>query len=183
MGVRVLRASAFLIDERTYSYDPAGSITSRTGALGDQHYTYDTLDRLTGQEIQADGKNWQYAYGQNHNRQTRTDGAGLNELYSYQPETNPLTEVDKLLTPRLGTNNDSQRIMWNWKGEAFGEGEAIGPIEVNLRFPGQFSDKETGHHYKYLRDYAPGLGRYVQGDPIGLTGPIRFSIRLRLLYV
>jgi RHS repeat-associated protein len=276
-----------IVDERTYDYDPAGNITARTGTPGDQHYAYDALDRLTGQEITTESKTWQYAYGPNHNRQTRTDGDGLNEIYSYQPDTNRLTEIDKflgqqsqtvpptrqfiynqtnrfaeyiedgqtvarytynalgqrtrkgldpettlfhydvgisllgesddagnptreylwlnnrpvaqiestglvtylhadhLLTPRVGTS-DGQSIVWRWEGEAFGDIDATGLIEINLRFPGQYFDRETGQHYNNFRDYASKIGRYVQSDPFGLQGglnlfmyanqnPIRFS--------
>jgi len=77
--------------------------------------------------------------------------------------------TDHLLTLGLGTSN-SQQIIWNREGDAFGENEANGPVELKLRFPRQYSDKETGHHYNYFRDYAPGLRRYVQSDPIGIDG-------------
>jgi RHS repeat-associated protein len=40
----------------------------------------------------------------------------------------------------------------------------------NLRFPGQYRDRETGWHYNYFRDYEPGTGRYMQSDPMGLWG-------------
>jgi RHS repeat-associated protein len=48
----------------------------------------------------------------------------------------------------------------------------LGNFEYNLRFPGQYRDKETATNYNYFRDYDPSTGRYVQSDPIGLAGGI-----------
>ncbi|KAB0702354.1 RHS repeat-associated core domain-containing protein, partial [Pseudomonas aeruginosa] len=45
-----------------------------------------------------------------------------------------------------------------------------GSTQVNLRFPGQYYDAESGLHYNYFRDYDPETGRYVESDPIGLDG-------------
>ena len=45
------------------------------------------------------------------------------------------------------------------------------PAQVfNLRFPGQYSDSETGSFYNYYRTYQASQGRYTQPDPIGLNG-------------
>ncbi|MCU6226783.1 type IV secretion protein Rhs, partial [Morganella morganii] len=40
----------------------------------------------------------------------------------------------------------------------------------NLRFQGQYFDRETGLHYNTFRYYAPDTGRFTQQDPIGLMG-------------
>ncbi|MFI5687704.1 RHS repeat-associated core domain-containing protein [Streptomyces sp. NPDC051636] len=38
-----------------------------------------------------------------------------------------------------------------------------------LRFPGQYHDVETGHHYNLHRHYDPETGRYLSPDPLGLV--------------
>jgi RHS repeat-associated protein len=85
---------------------------------------------------------------------------------------------DHLNTPRVITNQASQ-VVWRWDHtEPFGADPAnsnpsgLGTFEFNLRLPGQYFDKETNLHYNYFRDYDPGIGRYVQSDPIGLEGGI-----------
>ncbi|SFO05770.1 RHS repeat-associated core domain-containing protein [Variovorax sp. PDC80] len=42
--------------------------------------------------------------------------------------------------------------------------------EQNLRFPGQYLDRDTGLHYNTFRFYDPDIGRFISPDPIGLAG-------------
>lgn len=82
---------------------------------------------------------------------------------------------DHLDTPRLISNVQGQAL-WKWDSDAFGTTLAnenpqnLGTFNYNLRFPGQYYDRETKTHYNYFRDYDPATGRYIQSDPIGLQG-------------
>jgi RHS repeat-associated protein len=89
----------------------------------------------------------------------------------------PETRIFAIHSNHLGTpqivTNSSQNIVWRAGYSAFGQANVdIQKITLNLRFPGQYFDKETGTHYNYFRDYDPGTGRYIQSDPIGLEGGV-----------
>jgi RHS repeat-associated protein len=40
---------------------------------------------------------------------------------------------------------------------------------IDLRFPGQWFQAESGLHQNWMRDYDPTTGRYIQADPLGLV--------------
>lgn len=46
------------------------------------------------------------------------------------------------------------------------------PFTFNLRFPGQYADRESGLSYNNYWDYDPARGSCVQSDPVGLLGGI-----------
>jgi RHS repeat-associated protein len=84
--------------------------------------------------------------------------------------------TDHLNTPRQ-VYDDQQQLRWKWdQAEPFGVTTPdenplnLGAFELPIRFPGQYSDKETNLSYNYFRDYDSNVGRYVQADPIGLHG-------------
>ncbi len=91
--------------------------------------------------------------------------------------TTSYVETDHLATPRLITNASRQK-RWTWESAPYGDTfpnenpQALGAYKYNLRFPGQYFDAETNHHYNHHRDYESTIGRYVQSDPIGLYGGI-----------
>jgi len=65
------------------------------------------------------------------------------------------------------------RLVWHAELLPFGSAvERIHDLDQRVRFPGQYQDDTAGAHYNYQRWYDPGLGRYLQSDPIGLAGGI-----------
>jgi RHS repeat-associated protein len=84
--------------------------------------------------------------------------------------------ADHLGAPRAITNA-SGTVVWKATYQPFGQATINAdvtnsghPTTLNLRFPGQYFDAESGLHYNGLRDYDPGTGRYLTSDPSGLRG-------------
>ncbi|MDR4486158.1 MAG: RHS repeat-associated core domain-containing protein [Nitrospirales bacterium] len=78
--------------------------------------------------------------------------------------------ADHLGSPQKMTDAN-QALVWDAVYTPFGQVHSItGTATDNQRFPGQYTDAETGFNYNYFRDYDPSIGRYVQSDPIGLRG-------------
>jgi len=85
---------------------------------------------------------------------------------------------DHLGTPQH-VSNEEGNVVWSASYRPFGsatvdedvDGDGLA-YEMNLRFPGQYFDGETGLHYNYYRTYDPELGRYLEPDPIGLNGGV-----------
>jgi RHS repeat-associated protein len=87
-------------------------------------------------------------------------------------------QPDHLDTPRV-IANQAQQTVWRWDNDdpfganiANSDPSGLGTFVFNLRLPGQYFDVETNNHYNYFRDYSPGIGRYIQSDPMGLRGGI-----------
>jgi RHS repeat-associated protein len=77
---------------------------------------------------------------------------------------------DHLNTPRAVTDTAGD-VVWQANLKPFGEEfEPVSdmPFDLLLRFPGQYHDRETGLYQNWHREYASGLGRYAQVDPLGL---------------
>ncbi len=83
---------------------------------------------------------------------------------------------DHLGTPKLLTNSAAKPV-WQASYTPFGLAIINADVDnngvavtLNIRFPGQYYDAESGLHYNWFRYYDPTIGRYVTSDPIGLAG-------------
>ena len=173
----------------TYVYNQAGQLAQvKLGVSVVATYRYDYLGRRTQKQIGATTTVYHYDQANHLIAETSSSGAVL-RTYVWRNNT-PIVqieqtgtqdqvyylEVDNLDTPRTA-RNETGTIIWQWHSDAFGttapnedpDGDGIA-TRINLRFPGQYYDAETGLHYNLARYYSPALGRYLQSDPIGLAG-------------
>jgi RHS repeat-associated protein len=80
--------------------------------------------------------------------------------------------ADHLARPQKITAAN-RSLVWDGQYAPFGETHSVtGTITNVLLFPGQLADPETGLSQNWHRDYDPSLGRYLQPDPLGLSGGV-----------
>lgn len=144
-------------------------------------YTYNALGERI-KKINQNGLSTVFHYGPDGELLYEQDANGNTKAYVWL-DGRPLARIDNdaqiyyyhvdhLATPQAMTDAAGTAV-WKADYEPFGKATVkVSTVENNLRFPGQYYDRETGLHYNYFRDYDPGTGRYVEADPIGLEGGI-----------
>ena len=157
----------------SYQYDPFGRRISKTVNGKTTYYIYSSEGLIA--ELDQTGR-MQVAYGWAPDSDWGTRPlwqANLNEGQTLKNASYHYLITDHLGTPQLAINSAGEQS-WKINSDAFGNSEldANNQITMNLRFPGQYYDEETGLSYNYFRDYDAKTGRYIQNDPIGLAGGI-----------
>ncbi len=197
---RLLGVSGSL--NESYSYDAAGNVVAHNTPAADYAFSFSARNRLAQVSVGAIVTTyWYNGLGQRVSKLAQATGAQVFFVYDeaghllgrynssggVDEETVYLGDLpvavlepggpyyiapDHLGSPHQITNG-GQQVVWFWDHDPFGNGQPTGALtSYKPRFPGQFYDAETGLHYNYFRDYDPTTGRYIESDPIGLTGGI-----------
>jgi RHS repeat-associated protein len=159
----------------SYRYNGKGERVLKTDAVSaanSRQYVYDEAGHLLGEYTTAGVRVKEYVW---------LDDTLVAVLSTFDASTYQYVETDHLGTPRAVVHPIKSTIAWRWdiNNTAFGEhlpngnpdGDSL-TYALNLRYPGQYYDAESGLYYNMRRDYEPGTGRYVESDPIGLGGGI-----------
>lgn len=159
-GERVYKSSAS--DTRWFVYAETGHLLGEYSVNTKQEYlwvdnTPVAMLTITGDALHADDTLFANGF---------EPDASLTSTVTY-------IHSDQLDSPRAVTSTSgTTQWSWPWQSNPFGETAPTGAMTLNLRYPGQYYDQETGLNYNYFRDYEPQTGRYIESDPIGLAGGI-----------
>ncbi|UOB24020.1 DUF6531 domain-containing protein [Pseudomonas orientalis] len=155
------------------TYDPLGRRIEKTEhgndgyPLGETQFVWDGLRLLQEHKYSQTSL---YVYDDDgYEPLARVDGLGpLQKIRYYHNDLNGLPEQ---LTEADGHSvwQATYRVWGNTLEEVR---EPYYIEEQNLRFQGQYLDRETGLHFNTFRFYDPDVGRFTTPDPIGLAGGI-----------
>ncbi|ECF2271989.1 type IV secretion protein Rhs, partial [Salmonella enterica subsp. enterica serovar Durham] len=156
-------------------------------------YVYDAPGRrVEKHELDAEGKPYNRTTflwdGMRLAQECRLGRSSSLYIYSDQGSHEPLARVDRAApgeadevlyyhtdvngAPEEMTDSGGN-IVWEAGYQVWGNlthEKETRPVQQNLRFQGQYLDRETGLHYNLYRFYDPDTGKFISGDPIGLEG-------------
>jgi RHS repeat-associated protein len=146
----------------TLAYDPLGRLSSVTTGAGTRRLVYDGLD-LVAEYDGAGAMLRRFAHGQGADDPILDDsGSALDCTATKFPRADERGSV-VALADCFGNRTDVNAY------DEFGKPQA-GTVSGRFGYTGQAWMPETGLYYYKARVYAPGLGRFLQTDPIGYAG-------------
>jgi RHS repeat-associated protein len=163
--------------QREYAYDEAGRLGAATEPMLLGGYGYYATGQRAVKAVGSFSPVWTvFHYDQSGQLLAESSDAGATAAEYIHLNGQPLAKItgsvvnyihpDHLGTPMQMTNAAGAKV-WDLESRPFGDEPTItGTRTLNLRFPGQYFDEETGLHQNRHRDYAPALGRYVEVDPL-----------------
>ncbi|WP_326937876.1 RHS repeat-associated core domain-containing protein, partial [Frateuria sp. Soil773] len=161
---------------QSYAYDVFNRLSTVTTGTQVTKLLYNAQDQRVGKT--ADGSQTRYIYVGNQ-LATEYGSAGWKSYIWAGPEllgvvrdngATYFVHNDHLGRPEVVTGA-SLEVVWRAANSPYGRTIVQDNIEgLNLGFPGQYQDVETGLWINGYRTYDESIGRYLESDPIGLGG-------------
>jgi RHS repeat-associated protein len=173
-----------------FDYDPLGRRIRKHDAFGTTHFLWDGVQMLQEQRgsmvatyvyepdshaplarIDSQSADAQQGGAANDPTMDPVPAAPVNAIYYFHNDVSGLPE--ELTTASGDTAWHAEYQTWGntltetWVART---GKGNTPLPQNLRFQGQYADREIGLHYNTFRFYDPDTGAYISPDPIGLLG-------------
>jgi len=141
----------------SYYVNPEGQRLRKTGSIGTTWFAPDQGGSLLAENAAGSWIDYVWLNG----RLIGRIGGG----------TVDAVHADQVGRPEEMTNA-AQTVVWRAQDYPFTQQVTVASVTLNLGFPGQYYDAETGNWNNGFRDYSSGLGRYIESDPLGLGGGI-----------